>query len=447
LHAVPTSHRRVENGRVESAVRRWRFCIALAIVSCAGLESLGCAPEARPQGRALLIGIDGATLRLAVPLMQQGRLPNLSKIAANGVYGPLRSVQPLLSPRIWNSIATGMTAEQHGIVNFARKREDGTQQLLLSTDRRVPALWNIASNAGLTVAVVNWWNTFPPDRVQGVIVSDHLFAREIEGRQKLSGATSTPSGAVAFPLDWQPRLAALVANETPPVDFANPFAGIENLPAWLKPEPLTRRFREDGAVARFALEVEAEIEPDLLMVLLTGIDRISHFLWLGVEPPETYPERLRVSEVERTAAATALKRYYEYTDALIGALVERYADDDLVMVVSDHGFEGGQGLAFLTGVHETRKALDGVIFARGNSIASGQLRGGVGIYDVTPTILAWLGLPVARDLEGAVAPFLEVSPVARIATYADEPIERVNTGPSGADDALIEQLRTLGYLE
>jgi predicted AlkP superfamily phosphohydrolase/phosphomutase len=443
LHAVKAAIRRVENG-----IRRWRLGIAaLAIVVCAGLGSAGCGPDTQPRRRALLIGIDGATLRVAAPLMRQGRLPNLSKIAGAGVVGPLRSVQPLLSPRIWNSIATGKTAGKHGIVNFAREREDGSQELLLSTDRRVPALWNIASNAGLTVAVVNWWNTFPPDRIRGVIVSDHLFAREIEGRQKLSGAASPPPGAVVFPEDWQPRLAALIANEAPPVDFANPFVGVESLPAWLKPEALTRRFREDGTLARFALEIEAAIEPDLLMLLLTGIDRISHFLWVGLEPPETYPEHLRVSAAEREAAATALRRYYEYTDALIGALAERYADDDLVMVVSDHGFEGGHGLAYLTGVHESKGALDGVIFARGSGIAPRQLRGGVGIYDVTPTILAWLGLPVAQDMDGRVAAFLEASEVPRVPSYDAEPVERVGTGPSGADDALIEQLRALGYLE
>ena len=133
--------------------------------------------------------------------------------------------------------------------------------------------------------------------------------------------------------------------------------------------------------------------------------------------------------------------------ALIGVLVERYADDDLVMVVSDHGFEGGQGLGFLTGVHVSAQALDGVIFARGREVAPGRIRSGVGIYDVTPTLLAWLGLPVAQDMEGAVAPFLETVELPRIASYDGEPVEHVGTGPSGADSALIEQLRALGYLE
>jgi hypothetical protein len=224
---------------LRSKPRVLRFALAtLAVASAIGLA---CGGSVR-QGRVLLIGIDGATLRVAAPLMRQGRLPNLSRIAREGVFGPLRSVQPLLSPRIWNSIATGKTAHKHGILNFTRKREDGTEELLLSTDRKVPALWNIASNAGLTVAVVNWWNTFPPDRIRGVMVSDHLLAREIEGRQRLGRAAPPPTGAVVFPEDWQPRLRRLIADEAPPIAFDDPFLSVEGLPTWVKPQVLSRRY-------------------------------------------------------------------------------------------------------------------------------------------------------------------------------------------------------------
>jgi predicted AlkP superfamily phosphohydrolase/phosphomutase len=215
----------------------------------------------------------------------------------------------------------------------------------------------------------------------------------------------------------------------------------------MDPAVLSRRFREDGALVRFALEVEAASEPDLLMVLLAGIDRVSHFLWGNVEPPEAYPERLRPSPSAREAGAAALKRYYEYTDALVGAVVERFAPDDLVMIVSDHGFEAGVRLAFLTGEHKSEKAIDGVIFARGRGIPAGRTAGAMTVYDVTPTILAWLGLPVAMDMDGGVAGFVQEATEERIPSYDTGPVERISTAPSGADEVLIEQLRALGYIE
>jgi hypothetical protein len=71
------------------------------------------------------------------------------------------------------------------------------------------------------------------------------------------------------------------------------------------------------------------------------------------------------------------------------------------------------------------------------------------VNDVTPTILAWLGLPVARDMDGQPASFLAVDrdSVATIPTYDTRPIERLGGAPSGAEAMLLEQLRSLGYLE
>ena len=71
----------------------------------------------------------------------------------------------------------------------------------------------------------------------------------------------------------------------------------------------------------------------------------------------------------------------------------------------------------------------------------------VSVNDVTPTILAWLGLPVAADMDGKVTSFLRGGAAEEIATYDTTPIERVSTVPSGAEQAILEQLRALGYLE
>ena len=74
--------------------------------------------------------------------------------------------------------------------------------------------------------------------------------------------------------------------------------------------------------------------------------------------------------------------------------------------------------------------------------------------DVTPTILAYLGLPVARDFDGRPAvevfeeSFLREHPVDYVDTYesggprGDEvPLE------SPIDEGIKEKLRSLGYIE
>lgn len=417
----------------------WIWLGAL-VAAALGITTCACDPGA--PGRVLLIGLDGATLRVARPLLEAGRLPNLARLAREGASAPLHSLQPLLSPRIWNSIATGKTPEKHGILDFVHP--DG--RLFTSHDRKVHALWNMASEAGLSVAVINWWNTHPVERVRGVMVSDHLFPREAMQHEGPS-AVAASSGALVFPEDWQPRLSSILSGRERLLHDGGSLGEPSGLPAWMRSDYLSRLRGQDAALARLALEIEAETHPDLLMLLLTGIDRASHVLWIGMESSHPYPERLRVSEAERSAARAALEAHYELADALVGRLLERYGPDDLVMVVSDHGFEAGVDFMILTGVHWGEAAAQGVLFARGPGIAPGDRPWLVTVLDVTPTILAWLELPIGADMDGRPAPLLRHARVRTIPSWDGQPVDRLPASTSGAEKELLRQLRELGYVE
>jgi predicted AlkP superfamily phosphohydrolase/phosphomutase len=421
-----------------------QLCTALAL-ACA--IAAGCG-EKRP-GRALVVGVDGASMRVVLPLLERGELPNLASIAKQGVAGTIRSQLPLDSPPVWNSIVTGVPPRRHGINGFAYKDEKDEKRLFLSSDRKVPAIWNILDAAGFSVGVVNFWNTYPPDRVKGVMISDHVLAREIAGRAMIAKAAAPEAGTTVHPEEWADRIEALLDDETPLTSVPNPFVDNEALPKWVLVRDLVRRYEEDAALGRIALAIEREVRPDLLMVLLPGVDRVSHHLWGTIEPAEKYPPRLRPDDAARAAGRRALEDYYRYADEILGLLLQDFGPDDLVMVLSDHGFEAGTALMVLTGKHETEEAIDGIFFARAPGIdRPGGAPGDIGVLDVTPTLLAWFGLPVAEDMDGAPMPCFETSRGARtIASYAATPIERVTSAPSGVEAEIIERLRTLGYLE
>jgi len=425
-----------------------RIALALLLAACG---ALACAREASPPGRVLLVGIDGATLRIARPMLAAGRLPNLARIAREGVYGPLRAHAPISSPRIWTSMVTGKLPERHGIVSFARETPDGDQVLYGSRDRRVPALWNIASAAGLSVGVVNWWNTYPPERVDGVVVSDHLVGIDVKGRYKLTGAPPRSDAAIAWPPEWNARLPELVGDDAPLVDVPDPFAEAGRFPGWVRPERLSLRYEADADIARIALAVDRAERPDLLMVFLPGIDRVSHVVWAAVEPADAYEHPLPFTPETKRATADALREYYRYTDALVGRLAQRFGPDDLVMVVSDHGFEAATGLGFLTGGHHSARAIDGVLFARGPDVGAPGTEANrrLSVNDVAPTLLAWLGLPVGADMDGRPAPFLRgrAADWETVASHDGLEVEHAAAEPSGAEDAILEQLEALGYLE
>lgn len=430
------------------ASRAWSECVLLG-VWLLGLAA--CAPEP-PPGRVLLVGIDGATLRLITPLVEEGRLPHIAELAAHGVGGTLRSEQPIYSPRIWNTIATGKSPEKHGIRGFVRQRENEKRRLFLSTDRTAHALWNIASDAGMQVGVVGWWNTFPPERIHGVMISDHARPSRIENLQQTFRVSDVPTGVTVYPEAWEDRVQQIQSEPVLVTGIPDPFRDDADLEEYLKgllkkPDDLSLHYAEDSQTVRLALDIESALRPDLLMVFLPGIDRVSHVLWIGLEPDALYPEALRPTPAQRAACLRALRLYYVYTDALIGLLLERYGPDDLVVVVSDHGFEAGVHLGLLTGTHESEKALDGVFFARGPRIRAGAKSDGTSIYDVTPTVLAWLGLPVGDDMDGRPAPFLTGTRVKRVPTHDTHPVERLAIGASGREEEILKRLEDLGYIE
>ncbi|MDP6979195.1 MAG: alkaline phosphatase family protein [Myxococcota bacterium] len=428
-----------------------RASLAPVAISLAVLLA-GCSeePPTESRGRVLLIGIDGASPRIVDPLIAEGRLPNLAGIAREGVHGKLRSAEPIHSPRIWNTIVTGVVPEKHGIVTFSYGGRDGRQHLYTSRHRRARALWTIASAAGLEVAVVNFWNTYPLEKVNGVMVSDHILATQIDEREQLTGAAKARVGDVIYPPAWNGRLSGMIeARATPIPDFESPFVESRTLPRWVLRDELQRRFEEDGALAQMTLEILREERPDVTLVLLPGIDRISHYLWGVIEPPGTYSEGLEPTAEGRAGGKAALYRYYEYVDALVGHLAADFGPNDLVMVLSDHGFEAHEAMMRLTGNHHTEKAIDGIIYTRGAGLPSGEEVTGLGVNDIAPTLLRWMQLPVARDMDGKAASFVADPGVAPVPSYNEIALEFVTPkdAESGAEEEVIERLKALGYIE
>ena len=63
--------------------------------------------DSRIAQRVLLIGWDAADWAMIRPLLDAGKMPALAKLIARGVSGNLATIQPMLSPMLWTTIATG----------------------------------------------------------------------------------------------------------------------------------------------------------------------------------------------------------------------------------------------------------------------------------------------------------------------------------------------------
>ena len=441
------------SGKITSGGRVWLRSLGLAGL----LVGLTACQDAGP--RVLVVGIDGATRKVIDPLLEAGELPNIAALQREGTHSAIRTDDKLLlSPRIWTSVATGREPDVHGIEDWVRKDPDGSLHLYESTDRRVHALWNILSSSGRSVGVVNWLQTHPPERIEGVMVSDHAlegsFEEQVEfvaqfdkGSAKDAPVAADSTGVVfTSPPEWARRVVDLEQVEGDLTGVPNPFAGAEweglgNLTAYFR-----SRYDNDQDVTRIALAIQEELHPDLLMVYLPGIDRVSHFLWNGIEPPkppESEIERAKLIEFSAEKHRNALLQYYRFVDELLGKLLAGYGPEDLVLVMSDHGFEAGWDPV---GTHDTDDARDGILLARGPGIPAGAEGATRTPVDIAPTVLNFLGLPLAEDMPGAVA-FGEPRGLDRVATYDTSPIERERGGDGGTGDRIMQDLRSLGYVE
>src|SRR3990167_7226523 len=125
-----------------------------------------------PAKKVLLIGLDGATFTIINPLLIQGRLPNFKRLISGGFSSPLVSTLPVLTPAAWTSMVTGKSPQGHGIFGFTENNAaDYLGRPVSIKSSKAKFLWEILSAAGRKVILMNVPFTYPPQEVNGLLIS------------------------------------------------------------------------------------------------------------------------------------------------------------------------------------------------------------------------------------------------------------------------------------
>lgn len=541
--------------------------LGLALVVVASL--LGRLASARaergpadPPLELLVVGIDGATWDVAGPMMERGELVTLASMVEGGASGVLASLEPMYSPRVFTSIATGMNADKHGIRTY---REITTDAVL------VKRLWEILGDQlGWDYGLIEWNVTWPPIASPGGFTVPGILAQsydtippELSLVKKLRAqAKGTEPRAIRLYIEI---LVDGVANglrlSTVRELFGLAAARKRGAP------PREMYGAQQQAVVRVLTDVtccQLRRRPvETLALVYKSTDSVSHRYWQYHDSSEF--RDLSDEEIQRYGGM--IEETYAVVDRELARL-QRFVDPDgIIAVVSDHGFQAWQRLGYCfyalrtktllerlgfssaevsyvnmggkaiiqpltmdeqesdrirgkllsafesvtveggdqspfrvvdvdregggndhVEVYITRfleeaagegvslvapdggsipisdflqvqdvsgaHATDGIIVLVGKPFRAGASPNGATILDVTPTLLAGLGLPVAEDMDGR--PLTEVmsreylsrTPITTTDTYETE--ERV-ARRTPADDALPEDLRerlqALGYIE
>jgi tetratricopeptide (TPR) repeat protein len=409
-------------------------------------------PEALAK-KVLLIGWDAADWKVINPLLDQGLMPTLDDFINHGVMGNLATLRPILSPMLWNSIATGKRANKHGIHGFMEPdTQNGGIRPVSSTSRKVKAIWNILTQRGFKTHVLGWFAGHPAEPINGISVSDLYPYATAPPDQPWP----LPPGAVhperlrdtfaelrmhpgdvseAAILPWIPRAAEIDQEKDKGLmSFAKILSencSIHNAATWiLQNEPW-----------------------DFLAVYYNGIDHFCHG-FMHYHPPrmEGIPEERY--EIYKDVVNGA----YRFHDMMLETLLNLAGPDTTVLLVSDHGFHSDhlrpRGIPAEPAGPAIQHRPFGIFCMKGPHVQRDERIYGATLLDVTPTVLTLFGLPVGADMDGRVLvqAFEEPPQISRIPSWEQEPGEcgmhpsDLRMDPAAAQ-AVLQQFVALGYIQ
>ncbi len=413
-------------------------------------------PSPAPR-RLIIVGVDGGDWLNLKPLVDAGRLPNFARLVREGATGPLRSEEPMLSPLLWTTMATGRYPEDHGILNFTvADPKTGARVPISRLYRKVDAFWNMLSRHERTVDVVGWLATDPAEAINGVMVTDKFgYLAYAPGDTARAQATSI------HPRERASELAALVVHtdNIPNVErFVRlPEGELARHRGTFDPkDPVNNLFHLYASTLTFrniALTLWEKDQPDVLAVYFEWVDAMSHLFMLHAPP--RMPD---VPQSEFARYQSAVDEAYILQDELLGEIMGKMDDRTVLMVISDHGFKSGSVRLknrpeIWAGNAAKWHREDGLVAFFGTGVRKGTTIEGASILDVTPTILALQGLPRASDMPGKIIASAFADEVT--ATFSNQTVATLD-GPrddsgldpsaSSADEETMKKLEALGYL-
>jgi len=260
--------------------------------------------------KILVIGLDGATWRVILPLVKKGELPTLSKLMKSGFWGTLLCAERATSPLVWTSIATGKVAEKHGIFDHTI-REPGSYEAVpvKSYHRKVKAIWNILSERNKSVGLIDWYVSFPPEKVNGYIIS-RLTADE---------KNKTYPGELQKEIDEITKKISLRKTGDKLYDVK---------------EDLFNDVKKLWAVTTY---MRRKAPTDFLAAYTHSTDAVQHYFWKYMEPQKYDFKIWSMNNNDIKKYGKVIEEHWIAIDRMIGDLIKNIDDKTTIIILSDHG--------------------------------------------------------------------------------------------------------------
>ncbi len=260
--------------------------------------------------KVIVIGLDGATFDIIKPLAKAGKVPNLARIMENGVHGDLRSTVHPITPQAWTSFLTGKKAGKHGIFDFTRRSKNSYDiEFVNASVRKAESIFSLLSKAHKTVGAIGIPFTFPPEKVNGFM---------------LSGMDSPGEDARAvYPESIYPEIKRKFGNYH--IHLASPVGRkIDQDKFW---KDITTEDENRTLISKYLMK---KYPCDLFMTVYNNTDRVAHQHLDG-----TLYDMLQHNQ--HLDHEDLLVKTYQNTDAHVGSLLSNTDTNTTVIIMSDHG--------------------------------------------------------------------------------------------------------------
>lgn len=249
--------------------------------------------------RTIILGIDGIPFNFMEKCAKKNIMPNFAELKKQGIFKHMMSSIPEISSASWSSIITGKNPGEHGIYGFM-EIIPGTYSLSFPNfnNLKSPPFW---SKQNKKYVIINVPTTYPVKKLNGFIVS---------------GFVSLDLEKSVYPISYYEKLKKMNYQ----IDIDAHKAHKSKLFLF---NDLFKTLEKRIELYKYLWD---KINWDVFMFVITGSDRLGHFLWNAYENKNhEYHEKFL--------------DFFRKVDEITGDINKKLTENDTFTILSDHGME------------------------------------------------------------------------------------------------------------
>jgi predicted AlkP superfamily phosphohydrolase/phosphomutase len=261
--------------------------------------------------KVICIGLDGATFDLIKPFIAQGKLPTFKKLMENGAFSELRSTVPPVTASAWSSFMTGKNPGAHGLFDFMQRRANSYDLAPVSAlDRDGKAVWDLIGEAGKQVIVMNVPVTWPPQPVNGLLITGMLTPRNAKNYTYPKELADELKNAIGEYIVYSDEVYSKGRGEI-----------------------FLQALKHSADQRTKAAEYLMQKYPwDFFMLVFPETDTVSHGLWSAYDSSHHEHDPVQAAKFR-----DGILEIYQHIDSLIARLISNVQPPTSILLMSDHG--------------------------------------------------------------------------------------------------------------